>query len=239
MDWALHAAHGLMAGCVWLLDRLAQLPVSVWQQPAPGTVAVALGLVGVVWLLLPRGFPARWLGVVLLLPAALTPAPQPAAGALWVDVLDVGQGLAVLLRTRHHTLLYDTGPPYTAETDSGNRIIVPYLRGEGVTRLDGLVVSHDDNDHSGGAASVMRGLPVGWLLSSLPTGHPLLSLPPRQIRCAAGQHWRWDGVEFSRALPKRDELCRRQTQGQQSRLRAQGQQRSGQSPVARRHRGAG
>jgi competence protein ComEC len=175
--------------------------LSVWQQPEPGALAVALGLLGVVWLLLPRGFPARWLGGILLLPALFTTAPQPPAGALWVDVLDVGQGLAVLLRTRQHTLLYDTGPPYTTETDSGNRIIVPYLRGEGVTRLDGVIVSHDDNDHSGGAASVVQGIPVGWLLSSLPTGHPLLSLPPRQIRCAAGQHWRWDGVDFSVLYP--------------------------------------
>ncbi len=201
MDWALHAAHALMAGCVWLLTWLAQLPWAVWQQPEPGGIAVALGLVGVVWLLLPRGFPARWLGVVLLLPALLTPAPQPPVGALWVDVLDVGQGLAVLLRTAHHTLLYDTGPPYNAESDSGNRIIVPYLRGEGVTRLDGVIVSHDDNDHSGGAVSVLRALPVGWLASSLPPTHPALALSVPHRRCVAGQHWRWDGVDFTMRYP--------------------------------------
>ena len=78
---------------------------------------------------------------------------------------------------------------------------MPFLRGEGVTRLDGVLVSHDDNDHSGGAASVIQGVQVGWLLSSLPTGHPLLALPPRQIRCVDGQRWRWDGVDFSVLYP--------------------------------------
>ena len=197
MDWLLHAAHWLMAGCVWVLDWLARLPLALWQQPEPRAAAMMLALLGALWLLLPRGFPARWLGALLILPALLTPAPQPAPGALWVTVLDVGQGLAVLVRTAHHALLFDTGPRYTAESDSGSRIIVPYLRGEGVTRLDGLIVSHDDNDHSGGALSVLREVPTGWLASSLPAAHPALSAGVRNLRCAAGQHWQWDGVNFA------------------------------------------
>lgn len=197
MDWLLFAAHWLMAGCVWVLDWLAHLPLALWQQPEPGAVAVALALLGALWLLLPRGFPARWLGALLILPALLTPSPQPAPGALWVNVLDVGQGLAVLVRTAHHALLFDTGPRYSAESDSGSRVIVPYLRGEGVARLDGLIVSHDDNDHSGGALSVLREVPAGWLASSLPATHPVLSAGVRSLRCVAGQHWQWDGVNFA------------------------------------------
>jgi competence protein ComEC len=105
---------------------------------------------GVIWLLLPRGFPARWLGLCLLLPALLWRAERPAAGEAWVDVLDVGQGLAVVVRTAEHSLLYDTGPLYSAESDAGQRIIVPYLRAHGVRRIDTLVVTHRDKDHSGG-----------------------------------------------------------------------------------------
>lgn len=197
MDWLLYAAHWLMAGCGWVLDWLAHLPLVLWQQPEPGGAAVALALLGALWLLLPRGFPARWLGALLILPALLTPPPQPAPGALWVNVLDVGQGLAVLVRTAHHALLFDTGPRYSAESDSGSRAIVPYLRGDGVTRLDALIVSHDDNDHSGGALSVLREVPVGWLASSLPDAHPALSAGVRSLRCVAGQRWQWDGVNFA------------------------------------------
>jgi competence protein ComEC len=201
MDWLLYMAHWLMSACVWMLDWLAHLPLALWQQPEPSTMAVLLALLGALWLLLPRGFPARWLGAVLIFPALLTPPPHPVPGALWVSVLDVGQGLAVLVRTAQHAVLFDTGPRYTAESDSGSRIIVPYLRGEGVTRLDGLIVSHDDNDHSGGALSVLHEVPVGWFASSLPVTHPAQSAGVRSMRCIAGQHWQWDGVKFSMLYP--------------------------------------
>ncbi|MES2408579.1 MAG: DNA internalization-related competence protein ComEC/Rec2 [Pseudomonadota bacterium] len=201
MDWLLYAAHWLMAAGVWALNWLAHLPLALWQQPEPSTLAVLLALLGALWLLLPRGFPARWLGAVLILPALLTPSPRPAPGALWVSVLDVGQGLAVLVRTAHHAVLFDTGPRYTAESDSGSRIIVPYLRGEGVARLDGLIVSHDDNDHSGGAVSVLHEVPVDWFASSLPASHPAQAAGVRSLRCVAGQHWQWDGVRFAMLYP--------------------------------------
>jgi competence protein ComEC len=113
-----------------------------------------------------------------------------------MTVLDVGQGLAVVLQTRNHALLYDTGPAYGPEADSGSRIVVPYLRAAGVTRLSGLIVSHDDIDHSGGAASVLSSVPVGWLLTSIPDLDPLLFQAPRSVRCHTEQTWEWDGVRF-------------------------------------------
>jgi competence protein ComEC len=78
----------------------------------------------------------------------------------------------------------------------GNRIMVPFLRGEGIARLDGLVVSHADEDHSGGAESLAEARAPPWLLSPLPPGHELHEVVERSIRCEAGQRWRWDGVEF-------------------------------------------
>jgi beta-lactamase superfamily II metal-dependent hydrolase len=114
-------------------------------------------------------------------------------GEAWVDVLDVGQGLAVVVRTREHTLLYDTGPLYSAESDAGQRIIVPYLRATGSKRIDTLVVTHRDKDHSGGVVAVEEALPIGRRLSSVPELQP--------ERCVAGQAWEWDGVRFTMLHP--------------------------------------
>ncbi|MFC5303030.1 DNA internalization-related competence protein ComEC/Rec2 [Azospira restricta] len=184
--------HWLLARVMDFLGGLADLPVLELPAPPPWSVVVALA--GIVWLLLPRGVPARWLGAVLLLPALSAPAPRPPAGAAWMTVLDVGQGLAVVVQTATRTLLYDTGPLYSAESDAGQRVVLPYLRALGVGRLDALVVTHADSDHAGGAASVLATLPVARVLSSVDdlAGEP----------CAAGQAWEWDGVRFAMLHPE-------------------------------------
>jgi competence protein ComEC len=201
-DFILQLAHAAMAVQMWLLEWCAGLPLAVWQQHAPAAWTVALALAGTAWLLLPRGVPARWLGVTLLLPMyAVTPA-VPAPGAAWVTVLDVGQGLAVFVQTKRHALLYDTGPAYSPEADSGTRVILPYLRASGIARLDAVVVTHNDSDHAGGAAAVLSGLPVGALYSSLSASHAaLLVAPAYRLPCAAGQGWDWDGVRFDLLHP--------------------------------------
>jgi competence protein ComEC len=196
VDAILHLAHAAMEGCMRLLQLAAQWPLAVWQQHAPPAWAILVGVAGVVWMLMPRGFPLRWAGVAGLAPMFLLLPPELAPGELQVAALDVGQGTAVVLRTARHALLYDAGPKYSAQADSGNRIVIPYLRGEGVHRLDGMLVSHDDLDHSGGALSVLQGMPVGWLAASLPQGHELRGHARRDLHCLAGQDWNWDGVRF-------------------------------------------
>jgi competence protein ComEC len=111
-------------------------------------------------------------------------------------VLDVGQGLSVIVQTRHRALLYDTGPAFRL-SDAGQAIVVPALREAGVRRLDALVVSHDDQDHSGGAASVLQAHPDATLIA--PRGTRLVAR--RQRRCMAGVTWDWDGVRFAIAAP--------------------------------------
>jgi competence protein ComEC len=196
LDFPLHLAHGVMSACMSGLGVLSELPAAVWQQHAPPLWAAAGAGVGIVWLLAPRGFPARWAGAVAVLPAFSVMPPAPSAGTLEATVLDVGQGLAVVLRTAGHAVLYDTGPRFGADVDSGGRIILPYLRAAGIGRLDGVIVSHQDNDHAGGAVSVLDATPVAWVLSSLPQGHPILDHAARSVRCVAGQGWEWDGVRF-------------------------------------------
>ena len=186
--------------CGGFLELLSRLPSAVWEQHAPPTWAAIAGAVGVLWLLAPRGVPGRLFGFVWLMPLFVVVPLLPAPGAFQLTVLDVGQGLAVLVQTNQHALLYDTGPRFNETADAGNRIIAPMLRSIGVAHLDVLMVSHQDTDHSGGAMSLLETVPVGSLLSSLPEGHPLVRTRTEHgesaNRCMAGDKWTWDGVEF-------------------------------------------
>lgn len=195
IDWPLHLAYYLLDYCVVFLRWLNQLPVAVWQQHAPALWTLVPALLGVVWMLLPSGWPMRWLGVFGLLPMLLIQPVRPMHGDMKVTVLDVGQGLSVVVQTSQHTLLYDAGAKFNQQSDAGSRIVVPFLQGEGVQKLDGFIVTHDDNDHSGGMASVLALMPVGWFASSMPDT-TLIPINTEQMKCYAGQSWHWDGVDF-------------------------------------------
>lgn len=184
---ALLLAHALLSGLLQFLAFCAKAPL--WQPPAPPWPVAALAALGVLVALLPRGLPGRGLGFCLLLPALYWPAPRPPTGAAWIDVLDVGQGLSVVVRTEHHNLVYDPGPLYGPEADAGERVLLPFLRFSGVDRVHRLVVSHRDSDHAGGTASLLAALPVDDLRSSF--------APQAAQRCRAGEEWQWDGVDFA------------------------------------------
>ncbi|CAG0971199.1 ComE operon protein 3 [Methylophilaceae bacterium] len=201
IDWILLLGHEVTTYCMLAMEWLAGLPASVWQQQAPPFWTIPLAVFSVLWILLPRGFPLRWLGVIGLLPMFLVQPARPEHGAMRVAVLDVGQGLAVVITTARHVLLYDTGPYYSSQSDSGQRIVVPYLRASGARTLDAMIISHDDSDHSGGAASVLAQVPVGWIASSLAREHSLVAGYPH-VRCHAGQSWEWDGVRFDMLYPE-------------------------------------
>lgn len=189
-------AHLVTEGVMAFLEWLNALPQPVWTQHAPSAWSIVAAMLGALWLLLPHGFPARWLGTLLMLPMFLNGPEPPSQGSLRLIVFDVGQGLAVAAQTRNHALLYDSGPDFSGEADSGNRILAPALRALGIRQLDMLMLSHDDLDHIGGAGSLMQSMPVGRLSSSLPDGHRLQRLAVDTQRCTDGQNWEWDGVRF-------------------------------------------
>ncbi|WP_442770223.1 DNA internalization-related competence protein ComEC/Rec2, partial [Zoogloea ramigera] len=197
-------AHAAFTLTMLPIDWLAELPWASWQQAAPPPWLAVLASLGCVWALLPRGTPARWVGLAVLLPLPLWAPARPTAGEARRAVLDVGQGLAVHVQTAGHDLLYDTGPAFSADANSGERILLPYLRAEGVRRLDSLVVTHQDNDHSGGAEAVLTGIPVAEVRSSLSQNHPArLIAGARHQPCVAGQTWDCDGVGFTMLHPGR------------------------------------
>jgi competence protein ComEC len=184
------------------LEWLAALPGAVTENAEPPVTAVVLAGAGALLLLAPRGLPLRSAGIILMLPLALFRAPVPANGEAWIDVLDVGQGLAVVVRTASHAIAYDAGPAWNSESDGGNRIVVPFLRGEGVRRLDALVITHADDDHAGGAASVATSREVPWLVSTLAQDDWRHELAPISTECLAGLRWEWDGVAFTVLHPR-------------------------------------
>jgi competence protein ComEC len=112
--------------------------------------------------------------------------------------------MALLVETAGHRLLYDTGPGYAPGADAGSRVLLPYLRMRGIGALDGMVVSHSDTDHTGGALAVLGEQQVGWVASSLEAGHPIVRAARRHLRCVAGQQWEWDGVRFEMLHPAAD-----------------------------------
>ena len=212
LPWAILAdlAHAAIAVVMQGLHWLDALPQPVWHGAEPSAAALALALLGAVALILPRGIPARWLGVVLLLPLILPRLERPAQGELWLAVLDVGQGLAVVARTATHALAFDAGPRYASGEDAGGRIVAPYLFAEGLDKLDGLIVSHDDSDHSGGAPSLLASHRPAWTAISFtglpsdmvsPLGQAVLGQAPQSLPCLSGQQWQWDGVRFEMLHP--------------------------------------
>ena len=207
-DGILLSAHQLFALAVFALEWLNALPAAVWSQHAPPAWGVAAGVVGVLLLLAPRGLHVRLPGLAWLLPLFAVLPARPEPGAVWLEVLDVGQGLAVVASTRHHALLYDTGPRYNDLADAGNRIVAPYLRARGIRELNAMVVTHADADHSGGALSLLQTVPVGWVASSMPDDNPIVvargGAGESHTPCHAGQHWDWDGVRFDVLHPRRD-----------------------------------
>lgn len=203
-DWLLHLAHYAMSLCMLALEWLNSLPAATWTQHAPPLWSIVAGMLGVLWMLLPRGFPSRWLGSLLLLPMFLLKPATLEPGNLHLTIFDVGQGLAVAVQTRNHALLYDTGPAFNSETDSGNRILVPALKGMGITSLDKLMLTHNDSDHTGGALSVMQAMPVLSLSSSLPDDSPILLQAAQTSLCSDGESWDWDGVHFELLHPAHD-----------------------------------
>lgn len=203
-DWILSLAHLCMSMVMQALEWLNKFPVAVWVQHAPPVWSIVVGMFGVLWILLPRGFPSRWLGVIFLLPMFMLKPATPDYGQVKVTIFDVGQGLAVSAQTHTHALLYDSGPGFSSDANSGNRILVPALRGMGITQLDQLILTHNDADHTGGALSLLQAMPVISLLSSLPDDSPILQMAASKSHCHDGEHWQWDGVDFEILHPSAD-----------------------------------
>ncbi len=188
----------LVIQVLWqMLLILAEWPNAYIVRPAPAFWQMLLAIFGAVLLLAPKGIPSRYLGVLFILPVFFADPIKPAVGEVNLTLLDVGQGLAVVVQTAEHSLVFDTGARFSESFDMGSNVVMPFLRFQRITALDKLIISHADNDHIGGAESILNTIPVTQVLSSVPqklaTYHAL--------ECTTGYRWTWDQVDFSILSP--------------------------------------
>lgn len=190
-------ADTILQWVIWFLTHMASSPFATVLSHKPSFYAVALAMFGVFLLFSPKGIPARWLAVVLLFPLLFQNPQKPKSGAMDITVLDVGQGLSVVVQTRNHLLVFDTGAKYSNKYDAGRYIVMPFLRNKSIKKIDTLVISHADNDHMGGAASILKQISVKKILASAPKQ----LAPTDATHCQAGQSWVWDDVLFEMLQP--------------------------------------
>ncbi len=185
-----HLAAWIMDRLWSLLERMSRWPDAMIWLPEPSMASLALACAGAFWLLLPRGVPGKPLALVLFLPLLYPDLHLPGPGEADIEVIDVGQGLSVMVGTATHHLLFDAGPASPRGMDFGEVTVVPTMRALGVSRLDSLLISHGDNDHSGGMDAVRRAFPGVRTLGVEGWAQPGMGL------CQNTQAWRWDGVSF-------------------------------------------
>ena len=193
---------GQVLGVLWpFLEYLSSLKFNLWHSASPSPLVFVAGMIGVLILLMPKGIPARWIGMLWLVPLLLPHTESPKATDFWLAQLDVGQGLATVIQTQGHALIYDTGDKFSERFNAADAVIIPFLKDQNIFRPDLLIVSHGDRDHIGGAKA---------LLGKYPGMHVLTSIEEKITHtnvdtCVAGQRWQWDGVNFEILSPSHTE----------------------------------
>lgn len=190
----LQLATWLLQLLLWTLNKTVTLSAdfAILERETPATLTLTLLAAGSLLALLPKGFPGRQLTPLLMLPLLFTPPKPPREDLLRLHILDVGQGLAVIVQTRRHTLLYDTGASFSPDASMGDRVVLPVLEKMNVAKLDAVALSHSDDDHAGGFPAIAKALPIDRLYSSYKV--PQATGPT--YTCRDFINWRWDEVEF-------------------------------------------
>jgi competence protein ComEC len=194
-EWSLHP--------LWTILRiLSSISFFSWQHISQNPLFIFPGMLGILLLLAPRGLPHRYLGFFFIAPLLFSSAPHPKSNEVWFTLLEVGQGLSSVVQTEHHVLVFDTGPKLSENYDMGQAVILPFLRYHNLRKIDVMVVSHSDNDHIGGAASLLTAFPATKIVTSVPD-----EFVEREVKtCLRGESWTWDGVHFEFLYPALSDL---------------------------------
>ena len=175
-----------------MIAAAARLPYADTRVPVPGGLLLLLAVLPALLVLIPRGWPGRYVAILSVAALLLYSPGTPEKGCVQLHVLDVGQGLATVLQTHGSTLLFDTGASFRGGGSVGERTVVPFLRSRGIRQIDWLLVSHADIDHSGGVGAIYDYADVSMLL----VGETLGDAGLTSSRCRAGRRWTVDQVHF-------------------------------------------
>jgi len=190
---ALDVAHWSIGIVLWFVRHAADLPFANFHIARPQGLFIVVFLLAALWALLPPGWPGRQLALVAALATILYWPPPPPQECVDLHVLDVGQGLALVLQTHSHAAVFDAGPSFRGGADTGRLVLVPFLRSKGIATLDMVIVSHADQDHAGGVRSLTEEVEVRSLLG----GEPLDDIDMPQFLCHVSERWQWDGIDFA------------------------------------------
>jgi competence protein ComEC len=172
------------------LDTVVSLPFSHWTSAKIPLLYLLPIVISIALLLAPKAVPGKHLAVFGLLPLFFYSPARPNNGEFWFTLLDVGQGLAGVVQTQHHTLVFDSGPKFSDNFNTGTAIVLPFLQSQGIHHIDSLIISHGDNDHIGGALPLIDSMPVNTIITSA------ANKLPEAIPCLANHSWQWDHVSF-------------------------------------------
>ncbi len=182
-----------------VLEQLQQFDFNQWHYTQTSRIDMLIFVVLALLVIAPKALKFRQIAIFAIILMLFAPEAQIDKNSMLVSVLDVGHGLAVVVQTRNHTLLFDTGAKYPSGFNLGQSVITPYLRAKRIQHLDKIIISHNSNDHSGGLSNILENFAVGEILTSTPE-----KLKTKASGCQSGQHWQWDGVRFEIFNPDRN-----------------------------------
>lgn len=191
------AAEKLLTVLWWILTYIANQNGLQWYTAITHNAIFVAAMMSMMLLLAPKGFPARYLCIIGWLPLLFWMPAMPEKNAVWVTMLDVGKGLAVIIRTQHHVLLYDTGPGSSEGISAADRVIIPYLRQSHINSINELIISQTNSSYAGGIADIFKQFPVEHVLTTTPS----MFAANLATQCMAGQNWRWDNITFRVLYP--------------------------------------
>lgn len=177
------------------LTRLSAVPYSNWDITLTSPFVLIAITLATCLILLPKGLPARKLAIFGFIPLFLSSTNPFKQDEFKLTLLDVGQGLAAVVQTQHHTLVFDTGARFSDRFNAGQTVLIPFLKQQGIAHIDTLIISHSDNDHIGGAKSLLSEISASTILTSQ-VEHLAMAKP-----CLAGQSWQWDNINFELLNP--------------------------------------
>ncbi len=194
-------------GIQWsYLELLSDQNNSIIPIAVPNLWSLLLAIIGVLILIMPRGLPSRGIGCLFFLPLLFPMTEKLDSGEFDFNLLDVGQGLAAVIQTQEHALIFDSGAKFSERFNIGDAVIKPYLRQKGIERVSMLIISHADNDHIGGADAIINNFEIEQILTSVPAEFYQQSISGRVEACYSGQKWNWDGVSFEILHPAKASL---------------------------------